>query len=159
MGDNNYIAILIESLQKKIKVLDDILDKNEEQRAVIEAEVLDYEAFDRIIDEKSKMITELRFLDTGFETIYDRVKEALNRDKAMYKEEIRQLQDLIRTVTEKSASVQTGEQRNDIALKNRLRGERQKIRQSKATVQAVTGYYKNMAGNAVPTSNFMDQKK
>lgn len=159
MGDNNYIAILIESLQKKIKVLDEILEKNEEQRIVIEADSFDDEAFDKTIDEKEKLITELRFLDSGFETIYDRVKISLTRDKELYKEEIRQLQDLIRTVTERSASVQTGEQRNDVALKNRLRGERQKVRQSKATVQAVSGYYKSMAGGSMMSSSYMDQKQ
>ena len=66
MSTNNYVDILIESLKKKTLVLDEMLRKNEEQSALLDAKDLDMEAFDSVIEEKSKLIVDLRFLDSGF---------------------------------------------------------------------------------------------
>ena len=46
MGENTYIAILIQSLQKKNKILDVIIQKNKEQREGLEDPNLDPDDFD-----------------------------------------------------------------------------------------------------------------
>ena len=45
MGENTYIAILIQSLQKKNKILDVIIQKNKEQREGLEDPNLDPDDF------------------------------------------------------------------------------------------------------------------
>ena len=158
MGTKNYIAILIESLRKKITVLDELIKRNEEQSKLLDAPVFDSEAFDRIMDEKAVFITDLRFLDTGFEAIYDRAKETLTKDRASHVSDIRDMQLLITAITQKSTAIEASERRNDVKFKNRFRSEHQRVRQSKNTMQVASGYYKSMTGTAVQDARYMDQK-
>lgn len=155
----NYIQILVESLEKKVNILNQLMELNRQQEAVLMAEEFDGDAFEETIDKKSVLITDLTFIDNGFEAIYNRIKEELISHKEQHKGEIARLQELIRQVTELGMSLQASEQRNDQRLRSRFRGERQKVRQSKATVKAVTGYYQNMAGAAFAGGNILDQKK
>ena len=48
----NYVQIMLESLKKKENILDAISEKNLQQKEVVEAEEVSFDAFDRIIDEK-----------------------------------------------------------------------------------------------------------
>ena len=108
----NYLLIMIQSLKKKIQVLDSIIDANERQKAGLENPNLDPDDFDKIVEEKSKYIEHLDLLDQGFDKLFERVKEALNNNKEAYKNEIREMQALITTITEKSNKIQVQETRN-----------------------------------------------
>ena len=106
MGENTYIAILIQSLQKKNKILDVIIQKNKEQREGLEDPNLDPDDFDQIMDAKSKLIDQLNELDSGFEEVFARVKEELELHRSEYKDEIFKMQELIRMITDKSLRIQ-----------------------------------------------------
>ncbi len=153
------ISILIESLEKKIRVLNEIKEQNELQAKAINAEEFDDELFEATISKKEELITTLIFLDTGFDSVYNRVKNELSENKSEHASEIRAMQDLIRKVTDLGVEIKAMESRNEVNLKNRFRGEHQKIKQSKATVKAVSGYYKSMSGRAAGDSSRLDQKK
>ena len=158
MSESN-IAILVESLKKKIRILNEIKEQNELQAKAIDAEEFDDELFEATISKKEELITSLVFLDTGFDSVYNRVKVELSENKEKYADEIRDMQDLIRRVTDLGVEIRASESRNEVNLKNRFRNEHQKIRQSKATVKAVTGYYQSMNGMAAGDSSMLDQKK
>lgn len=159
MSQENYIQILIESLENKVELLQMIQKQNDIQSEILSAEEFDNDAFESTIDEKDKLITRLRFIDTGFDAVYNRIKNELQSNKNQHKDEIKKLQSLITEITDLSTNIQASEKRNDLNLKNRFTGERHKVKQSKATVKAVTGYYQNMTRTNVVDAQYMDSKK
>lgn len=78
----NYIAIMIESLNKKIQVLDRIIELNAIQNRLLNEEKLDLDKFKENVDAKSVYVDELTKLDNGFSALYDRVKEILSTRRA-----------------------------------------------------------------------------
>ena len=87
--------ILLQSLEKKTKLLDDMIRQNGVQEELLKEEDLDMDAFDEAINQQGFYIEELDKLDQGFETVYDRVREELLRDKARYRMEIIRMKELI----------------------------------------------------------------
>ena len=154
-----YIDILEESLKRKIEVLDEIIKKNEEQKQILDAEKFDMEAFDKNTDEKGQLIDKLGLLDSGFEKIYERVKEELTENKEAHAEQIKRMQDSIRTITEKSVFIQTTEQRNRTQVEAKFRKEREVIQLGKNSMKVAKQYYNNMNRLSGADSHFLDNKK
>lgn len=157
--EQNYIIILTESLEKKIQVLDKISAENLSQRELLKSEDFDMEAFETSVDRKSELIEQISFLDEGFETMYERVREALNTKKQSYQEEIATLKKLISAVTEKSVIIQKQEQENRILAEAQFSREKKKVQQIKNSRQVTSQYYKNMAKLNYVEPQFMDKKK
>ena len=95
MQDKEYIAVLIQSLEKKKEILDKIIAKNKEQKILFTDEGSDPDRLEENMQEKSGLVDQLNELDEGFQQIYNRVKSVLQSDKESYKEEIRTMQKLI----------------------------------------------------------------
>ena len=155
----NYLLIMIQSLNKKIQVLDCIIDANERQKAALENPGLDPDDFDKIVEEKAKYIEHLDLLDQGFDKLFTRVKEALNSNREAYKNEIQEMQTLITTITEKSNKIQVQEARNKDLMTQRFSKIRKQARDVRASQQAVNQYYKNMKKINYIDPQFMDNKK
>ena len=155
----NYLLIMIQSLNKKIQVLDCIIDANERQKTALENPGLDPDDFDKIVEEKAKYIEHLDLLDQGFDKLFTRVKEALNTDKEAYKNEIREMQTLITTITEKSNKIQVQEARNKDLMTQKFSKIKKQARDVRASQQAVNQYYKNMKKINYIDPQFMDNKK
>lgn len=156
---DNYLSVLEDSLKKKLQILDELTDYTMQQQELLKVEELDYEAFDRLVDQKEPLIQRIMELDQGFETVYDRIKEQLLGNKEQYAAQIRALQSLIGELTDKSVKLQTMEQRNKSAVEQQFRKSREKIRQGRQNKQAALNYYKNMNNaNHVPPQ-FLDDKK
>ena len=68
MADNQYITIMIQSLQKKEKVLNSIIQINKRQKEELENPSLDPDDFDKTVEEKSEPS------DAGQHTCTDREK-------------------------------------------------------------------------------------
>ncbi len=103
MNDKNYVNILLQDLKKKKQVLDKIVQANRKQQYALEDPNLDPDDFDVIVEEKARLIQQLEQLDDGFTQIYERVREPLQTQKELYADEIKEMQQLIRQLTEKSA--------------------------------------------------------
>ena len=88
----NELQLLIEALEKKERILRQILDKSKIQLNVAEAETLDVERFDKLVDDKASLLEEMVKLDEGFDSTYQRVKDELLTQKDRYKKEIVVLQ-------------------------------------------------------------------
>ena len=84
-----YIAIMIQSLEKKEQVLDKIIELDMVQKNQLEDPNLTPDDFDDVVEQKSKLIEQLDNLDSGFEKLFERVKEELEGNKETYKAEIR----------------------------------------------------------------------
>lgn len=156
--EKQYIQMMLESLQKKEQVLKALLDKSEEQKQVLVAEEVDWDAFDAITIDKGTLIDELLQLDEGFESLFERVKEPLTVRKEMYKTEIGFMQTTIRSLTDKSAALEALEQRNKKMVESRMSESRQAIKQSKIGSQAAMQYYQRMNRINTVDPQLMDKK-
>ncbi len=153
-----YIEILTESLRKKKKILEDILEENEKQAGAIRDEE-SMEAFEATVTAKSKLLWDMEALDNGFETVYERVKEGLEDQKEKYKAEISEMQALISEITDLSVRIQASEQRNKKLAEGYFSGARRQIRESKKSVRVASDYYKSMSGSTDTGPRMVDQKK
>lgn len=156
---DNYLSVLEDSLKKKLQILDELTDYTMQQQELLKVEELDYEAFDRLVDQKDPLIQRIMELDQGFETVYDRIKEQLLGNKEQYAAQIKALQSLIGELTDKSVKLQTMEQRNKSAVEQQFRKSREKIRQGRQNKQAALNYYKNMNNSNYVPPQFLDNKK
>lgn len=159
MTSVNYIMILLQDLKKKNLVLDKIINANKRQKEALEDPNLDPEDFDKIVEEKSQLIEELERLDSGFEQIYARVKDELQEKKETYKDEIHQMQRLIRELTDKSATIQTGELRNKELMEKKFSEVKRQVREIRSSQKVVNQYYQNMMKSNYIEPQFMDNKK
>ena len=155
----NYLLIMIQSLKKKLQVLDCIIDANVRQREGLEDPNLDPDDFDKIVEEKAKYIEQLDLLDSGFDKLFERVRETLNADKEAYKSEIKEMQTLITRITERSSEIRVQEARNKDLMTQKFAKVRKQARDVRASQQAVNQYYQNMKKINVIDPQFMDDKK
>ena len=66
--------ILLQSLEKKNALLDQMILQNSVQETILKQEEFDMDAFDAAIDQQSTYVDELDKLDRGFEAVYDRLR-------------------------------------------------------------------------------------
>ena len=150
--NNTYLAALKESLEKKIEVLKDIHIKDEEQLEITKATPFSYDKYDRNAEEKGVLIYKLEKLDDGFE-------EELNANKDAYKNEIREMQELISEITSLSTKIQAEEARNKKALEAAFKSEKERLKGQRSGVKAVKSYAQSMQASGSAYSGLMDQKK
>ena len=155
----SQLTILSESLDKKLQVLKEIQEYNKKQEQAFLSETVQLEDFDAAIEEKGRLIERLSKLDEGFEVVYGRLAEELKDNREKYKAQIVVLQDKIRQVTELSVSIQAQEQRNKALVEQYFARGRENIRKERKHSKAAYDYYKNMSGQSVPSSQFMDSKQ
>lgn len=153
-----YLAILIESLEKKIDILDHLLDCNARQSDVIKAN-LNLDEFESIVNEKGVLIDALNRIDLGFQSIYDRIKVELIENKQEYTREIDLLQKSISRIAEKSVALETSELRNKQAVENFFSYTRSQLQMNKKNVKAASDYYKSMSQVNYVDSQMIDKKK
>ena len=156
---STYITILIQSLEKKIRVLDKIIESNKDQKEILSQEEMDTDRFEANLDEKGRLIDELNLLDDGFQEIYNRVKDELGDNRELYKEEIKRMQKLISDITEKSVTIRAEEERNRAAAAKQFDNMRDNIQVAKRSRQAANVYYSNMSRVNTVDAQFMDKRK
>lgn len=157
--DKLYLTILMESLQKKIRILDQIIMADQEQREALEDPNLDPDDFDRIVEKKAEFIDQLEQLDAGFEEVFARVKEELDGNREQYKDQIHIMQDLIRKITDKSLLIQKQEAQNKELMEKKFTAVRSQAREVRKSQKIVNQYYKNMMKNNYNDPQFLDNKK
>ncbi len=158
-NNRNYISIMIQSLKRKNSILNTIESLNLRQKEELENPALDPEDFDKTVKEKADCIEKLDKLDDGFQELFDRVKEELDADRALYREEIKQMQELIRQLTEKSAAIQVQEARNKRLMEQKFASVKKQVREVRTSQKIVNQYYKNMMKTNFIEPQFTDSKK
>lgn len=159
MTEHTYINIMKESLDKKLRVLDDIIEANREQEMILWADETDYEKLDKTIEKKGACIDEIKGLDKGFQSLYDRVKQELSGNKELFEDDIREMQDKIRLITEKTMDIQAQEARNKEAFQGKVHYSKKEIKTAKTANKVAASYYQNMNKLNVVDSQFLDTKK
>ena len=157
--EENYIIILRESLEKKVRVLRDIIHSNEEQRSILEDDNAPADEFERNADEKDALVQQIVELDDGFEELFKKVEEELSSNREKYASEIKRMQDLIREITDLSAKVQSQEKVNYDLAKKKFAGIRNQVKKVRQSQEAVSTYYKNMTKSNYYDPQFFDSNK
>jgi len=161
LNDNNketYIQLLIDSLGKKLEVLNELMQITASQQTIIESEGFDEDEFLKTISLKEEHIQSLFELDKGFEMVYDRIREELNENRKEYAPQITSLKELVTKVTDLSVKLQALETRNKSKLEALLAKKRRSIKNSRLSNETVTNYYKNLANKSESQSYFYDKK-
>ena len=144
MQSDSYIDIMIQSLKQKVRVLDLIITKNNAQQFLFEDPNLEPDVLEQNMEEKAKLIDKLNMLDDGFQQTYDRIHDEIDQNRAEHKQEIKQMQELIRQITDKSNSIRIQEQKNKALAMEHFAKVKKQIRQVKTSYNQVNQYYKNM---------------
>lgn len=155
----NCVQILVQSLEKKNGILDTIIEQNTLQETILKQEEFDMDAFERTVDAQNELIEQLEQLDTGFEALYDRVREDMMRDKDKYRKEIAAMQELIQQITDKVVTVNAGNMRNKTLAENQFKKTRAAIRNGVSKSKVARGYYNNMNNLNCVAPQFYDNKK
>lgn len=110
------------------------------------------------MNRKAALIEKLEQLDTGFESLYDKVKEELESNRDIHKEQIRQMQELIRALTELNMQIQATEARNKEKATAKFAYIRQQAKEIRSSQKIVKEYYNNMMHKAYNEPHFLDNK-
>ncbi len=160
MSDQSvYINVLIDTLESKNKILDNIVILTKKQDELADVSKLDMDAFNTLLEEKDKLIEQLNALDEGFDLLYQRVKDEIQIKKAVYQSEIKTMQGLITVITDKSVKIQVAEARNKEKMKLHFSKIKKEIKSFKSNNQVANSYGKNMANRSTNESFFLDKKK
>lgn len=141
---DTYIAIMLQSLKKKEQVLDEIIRLDDRQKDTLMDPECPFDVFDETVEAKSACIDQLNQLDSGFEKLYAQVAEELDQNCEDYAKEIRDMQQCIRRVTDKSVKIQAQEARNKQLMKEKFSTVQKQATDVRKNSRAITGYYNSM---------------
>ncbi len=154
-----YVDIMIQSLNKKLQVLDKIAELNLKQKEILENTKAPVEEFEKTVEEKAKHIEQMQQLDSGFEKLYTRVQEELQAHKEDYAEAIQTMQICIRRITDKSMEIQAQEARNKELMVRKFAFVKETAKNVRTNSKVASQYYKNMMKLNYVDPQFMDNKK
>lgn len=155
----NQLSILSESLDEKIKVLEEIQEYNLRQEQAFKNGEADLSAFDEAVEEKGRLIERLVRLDEGFEILYAKLAEQLQGNREKYASQIKELQGKISKVTEMGVTIQAQEARNKKLVEDYFARAKAGVRQNRQSSRVAYDYYKNMRGADFTQAHFMDSKQ
>lgn len=151
--------VLVESLEKKSRILDKVIKENETQELLFKQEKLDMEALNASADRMGELAEKLELLDEGFEAVYDRIRQELIGNKSLYRVEIKRMQELIAEITEKIVGINAARMRNKLQAENQFRKSRQQIGRASSKMKVSQNYYNSMNRLNVVDPQFYDNKK
>ncbi len=154
-----YIQIMIDSLDKKLVLLDKIMEINKRQYEVSSVQPFDSQKYDEIMDEKGKLIDEINSLDEGFTSTYDIIKDEINAEPAKYRDKVLILQELVRKAVDKGVEVEVQEKRNRNSLEASISMTRKELQQKRISRNVALQYYKSSQKINNVDPQLMDKKK
>ncbi|MCM1495255.1 MAG: hypothetical protein NC089_05585 [Bacteroides sp.] len=156
---SDYLKVLEESLEKKLTVLQALLEASERQGILADEEAFDLDAFEGTMDQKEQLLTRLEELDEGFDSVFQKIESEVKEHPELYREDVLALQQLIRQCTDISVEIQAAEARNKAKLSVKFADQQKELRQVKTSNKVATTYYKSMTNTQTADSRYMDQKK
>lgn len=163
MQNKEYVTIMADSLKKKKELLNTLLTKTKAQSELISGKEyadINWKQFEVYIEEKENAINRIVALDDGFEQVYNRTKEEIDANKALYANEIKEMQGLIKDVTDLGVTIQAAEERNRREIERIMTASKLEIKQAKKSLKVSTSYFNSMYGaNVTPEPSQIDENK
>lgn len=157
-GQSNYLRIMIESLSKKIEILETLLEYTKQQEVLLGEEEFSMEKFGELVDKKGELIDTLNTMDQGFEQVYERLEEEIKGNKETYRHEILLMQQRIKEITDLSIQLQELEYKNKEKAETQFAKTKNEIRSFRQSKENVNKYYRVMSNTQVVDSAFLDKK-
>lgn len=155
-----YVSVLKSSLREKREVLQKLLEATQKQEQVLDSEEMEMDDFDSLMQEKEKLIQKMQELDRGFQRLFDKIGTSLKDNKQQYKQQILEMQDDIRAITDCSVKIQALEQKNKDKFTAFAAKKRKEIRDFRISNKTAASYYQNMANQHHEWQTyFLDKKK
>jgi hypothetical protein len=155
----NYLQIMIESLEKKLDVLDQIIEVNKRQLECSTVQPFDMKKYNEITNEKGRLIDEINRLDEGFSSTYEIVREEVRNNPKLYHDKIEKMQELVKQAVDKGVMVETQEKRNKSSMEAAVAMKRQEYKQRKVSSQVAMKYYKAVSRINTIDPQLLDRKK
>lgn len=159
MQEKEYLDVLIQSLRKKLVLLNRLSILNQDQREILQDEQATPDAFDINVRDKGDLIDQIVTLDAGFEEVYAHIKDLMERDHSAYEDQLDEMRRLIRQVMAEDASVRAEEQKNYELAQQKFANIKKQVREVKASQKMVNSYYQNMMNHRPGDAMFLDNKK
>ncbi len=157
---NTYISVLHSSLRKKLELIKELLELTKEQNKILSKEEVDADSFERIVSEKEVKINEVLNIDKGFQSLFDRISSVVKGNPSPYRQQILEMQNYIRTITDIGVEIENLEYKNKEKFKNFLSSKRNSIKEFKVSNKTAVSYYKNMSNQHREwQSYFVDSRK
>lgn len=153
-----YLKMLDQSLDQKKQMLDQMIEMTATQKASLDKDPVDWTGFDALVEKKAEMIERLDRMDDGFESVYDRIREELLREKEQYKEFVTEIKKKIQAVSDASATLMAAERRNKELVEVKMADEKKKLQQRKTTSKVASNYYRTMNKVNLIDPQLMDKK-
>lgn len=157
--NQSSIQVLVESLEKKSRLLEDIMRENDTQEDILKQEELDLDALNASTDKIGSLTEALEKLDDGFEAVYDRTREELIDNKAAYRGDIARMQKLIGEITDKVVRINAARMRNKLRADQQFKKSREQIGQASSKMKVSKNYYNSMNNLHYVSPQFYDSKK
>ena len=152
--DRTYVDMMVESLQKKKKVLTSLYELTREQETLLKDEEMDVDRFSEITEAKGQDIEELDSLDAGFDGLYRKLEQELTKNRGAYEAEITHMKALISDITTISSRIQALEKKNYEMFQIYMKNERMKLRRLNTSQKTAQNYAKNMSGSHRPENSY-----
>jgi flagellar biosynthesis/type III secretory pathway chaperone len=158
MDKDNYVAVLVQTLEKQCTALQEILAITQKQSEIAATEDFEEGMLEDTLNRKEILIARLNELDAGFVSVYGRVRKELDGHRDKYKKELEQIQELIKKCTDLGVEIQVLEERNRDKMAQCFAGK-QKLYNSKKTAATVAArYHRTMYGNGAGSYHFSKKK-
>ena len=151
--------ILLESLEKKNRILDRLIGQIDAQEKILKSDDFDMEAFDKALDAQGAYVEQLDRIDRGFEAVYDRVREELIGNRERYRDEIARMQEQIQQITDRIVTINAGNMRNKTLAEKQFQKRRQAIGEGVSKNRVARNYYNSMNNLNYVGPQFYDNKK
>ena len=155
----NSAQILLQGLEKKNKILDEIIEQNSIQENILKQNSLDMDALDASIDRIAVLVEELEKLDEGFDAVYDNARGEIMEHRTLYKVEIGKMQEQIQQITDKVVKINAVKMRNQMRAESQFKQKAQEIKNAVSKTKAAKNYYNNMNKIGYTAPQFYDSKK
>lgn len=158
-ANRTYLDILQSSLEKKKAILERLTILDRQMERLFQEKDLKDENFDALLQEKEQQILQLQEADDGFEKIYLRVQEELQKNAPQYRTQIEKIQGLIREITDATVALQVLEQKNKTLFSACVMEQRGKVRKFHQSKHTIDRYRDSMVQRPTQESFFLDRKK
>lgn len=157
--EQNYMSVLIDTLEKKLDALKTILSLTQEQEVISRQDSYPEDEMERILNVKEIQISRLNSLDEGFQSVFDRIKSEVKKNPDAYKDEVEQLQNLIRRCTELGNEIMVLEQRNHERFQILFSKFNSQYSVSKTKASVAQNYFRTMNNSKILDPYFVDKKQ
>jgi len=159
MSDSrNFIQILIDTLQKQVEVLKEILEITQEQSVIAQDSEFDEIMLEKSLNKKEVLIARLNELDDGFTSVYGRVRSEVKDRQELYKDELRQMQELIKECTDLGVNIRVLEERNREKLTQCFASKHKQYGSKQTAASVASRYNQTMNNMKMLNSSFFNQK-